>query len=150
LAQQTGLSKLEQARQQKLSRLRQLGVEPYGDRFDGTESTASIRERFADDKTGQLACCAGRIVLLRNIGKLIFITLRDSAGTIQLGLSKKVLPAQWDVATLLELGDIIGAEGELGRTKTGEITIWAETITCLLYTSPSPRDRTRSRMPSSA
>jgi len=131
LAQQTGLSKLEQARQQKLSRLRQLGVEPYGARFDGTESTASIRERFADDKTGQRACCAGRIVLLRNIGKLIFITLRDSAGTIQLGLSKKVLPAQWDVATLLELGDIIGAEGELGRTKTGEITIWAETITML-------------------
>jgi len=131
LARQRGLSKLEQAREQKLSRLRQLGVEPYGGRFDGTESTASIRERFADDKTGRRARCAGRIVLLRNIGKLIFITLRDSTGTIQLGLSKKVLSEQWDTAKLLELGDIIGAEGELGRTKTGEITIWAETITML-------------------
>jgi len=131
LAQQTGLSRLEQARVQKLSRLRQLGAEPYGGRFDGTESTESIRERFADDKTGQRARCAGRVVLLRDIGKLIFITLRDSSGTIQLGLSKKVLSKHWDVAKLLELGDIIGAEGELGRTKTGELTIWTETVTIL-------------------
>jgi lysyl-tRNA synthetase class 2 len=131
LAQQTGLSKLEQARQQKLLRLRKLGQDPYGGRFDGAESTAGIRERFVDDKADQRACCAGRIVLLRDIGKLIFITLRDSAGTIQLGLSRKVLSAQWDVAKLLELGDIIGAEGQLGRTKTGEITVWVETITML-------------------
>ncbi|MHC4722021.1 MAG: lysine--tRNA ligase [Planctomycetota bacterium] len=131
MAQQTGLSKLEEARQQKLLRLRELGQDPYGGRFDGAESTAGIRERFVDDKADQRACCAGRIALLRNIGKLIFITLRDSTGTIQLGLSKKVLSAQWDVAKLLELGDIIGAEGQLGRTKTGEITIWAETITML-------------------
>ena len=131
MAHQTGLSKLEEARQQKLLRLRKLGQDPYGGRFDGAESTAGIRERFVDDKDDQRACCAGRIVLLRDIGKLIFITLRDSVGTIQLGLSKKVLSSQWDVAKLLELGDIIGAEGQLGRTKTGEITIWVETITML-------------------
>ena len=131
MAQQTGLSRLEQARVQKLSRLRQLGADPYGGRFDGSESTESIRERFGDDTTGQRARCAGRVVLLRDIGKLIFITLRDSSGTIQLGLSKKVLSQHWDVAKLLELGDIIGAEGELGRTKTGELTIWTETVTIL-------------------
>jgi len=131
LAQQRGPSKFEQARGQKLSRLRQLGAEPYGARFDGTESAASIRERFAADTTGRRARCAGRVVLLRDIGKLIFITLRDSSGTIQLGLSKKLLSRYWDVAKLLELGDIIGAEGELGKTKTGELTIWTETVTML-------------------
>jgi len=131
LAEQTGLSKLEQARQQKLSRLRQLGADPYGARFDGAEAAVKIRERFVDGKADQRACCAGRIVLLRDIGKLIFITLRDSTGTIQLGLSKKLLSKQWDLVKLLELGDIIGAAGELGRTKTGEITIWAETVTPL-------------------
>ena len=128
MAQQTGLSKLEEARQQKLLRLRKLGQDPYGGRFDGAESTAGIRERFVDDKDGQRACCAGRIVLLRNIGKLIFITLRDSTGIIQLGLSRKVLSAQWDIAKLLELGDIIGAEGQLGRTKTGEIEKTIDTV----------------------
>jgi lysyl-tRNA synthetase class 2 len=131
LAEQTGLSKLEQARQQKLSRLRQLGADPYGARFDGAEAAAKVRERFVDGKADQRSRCAGRIVLLRDIGKLIFITLRDSTGTIQLGLSKKLLSKQWDLVKLLELGDIIGAAGELGRTKTGEITIWAETVTLL-------------------
>jgi lysyl-tRNA synthetase class 2 len=131
LAEQTGLSKLEEGRRQKLLRLRELGMDPYGGRFDGAEPTADVRERFVDDKPEQRACCAGRVVLLRDIGKLIFITLRDSAGTVQLGLSKKALSAQWDVAKLLELGDIIGADGQLGRTRTGEITIWVETLTIL-------------------
>jgi len=131
LAHQTGPSKFEESRAQNLSRLRQLGADPYGGRFDGAESAAGIRESFCDSAIGRRARCAGRIVLLRNIGKLIFITLRDSSGTIQLGLSKKVLWTQWDLAKLLELGDIIGAEGELGKTKTGEITIWADTVTML-------------------
>ena len=131
MAEQTGAGKFEQHRQQKLSRLRQLGTEPYGGRFDGVEPAADIREKFVDGKTDRRTCCAGRIVLLRDIGKLIFITLRDSTGTIQLGLSKKLLSNQWDIAKLLELGDIIGAVGKLGTTKTGELTIWAETVTPL-------------------
>ncbi|MBW2570561.1 MAG: lysine--tRNA ligase, partial [Deltaproteobacteria bacterium] len=83
------------------------------------------------DTEDQRACAAGRIVLLRDIGKLIFITLRDSSGIIQLGLSKKLLAEQWELVKLLELADIIGAEGQLGKTKTGEITIWAESVTLL-------------------
>ena len=128
---QSGLSKFERQRRQKLSRLEELGVDPYGGRYDGAEAAVDVRQRFVDDKQDQRACCAGRIVLLRDIGKLIFITLRDFSGTIQLGLSKKLLSAQWDVAKLLELGDIIGAKGQLGRTRTGEITIWTEKLTML-------------------
>ena len=131
MQQQSGIDKFQQQRQQKLERLKELNIDPYGGRFDGTQYAADIRADFVDDKEGQTACTAGRIVLLRDIGKLIFITLRDSSGTIQLGLSKKILTRQWDVVKLLELGDIIGAKGQLGRTRTGEITIWADEVTML-------------------
>ena len=87
------------------------------------------------------AICAGRIVLLRDIGKLIFITLRDSSGTIQLGLSKKLLENQWELIKLLDLGDIIGAEGQLGLTKTGELTIWVEKITILAKSLLQPPEK---------
>ena len=129
--QQTGTDKFQQQRLQKLERLKELNIDPYGGRFDGTQYAEDIKTAFVDDKEGQTACAAGRIVLLRDIGKLIFITLRDSSGTIQLGLSKKILAEQWDLIKLLELGDLIGAKGQLSRTRTGEITIWAEEVTML-------------------
>lgn len=124
-------ARLELQREEKLARIRQLGVEPYGGRYEGAEPAEDVKGRFRDDEEGQQARCAGRIVLLRDIGKLIFITLRDRSGTIQLGLSKKLLGEQWPLIKLLDLGDIIGAAGQLGRTKTGEITIWVEDITLL-------------------
>ena len=125
------VSKFEQQRQEKLSRIKELGTEPYGNRYNGTESAEDTKSKFKDDDTKQQANCAGRIVLLRDIGKLIFITLRDRSGIIQVGLSKKLLAEQWELAKLLELGDIIGASGQLGKTKTGEITIWAEHVVLL-------------------
>lgn len=118
--------KFERQRQEKLARVEQLGFEPYGGRYEGTEPAADVKGRYKDDDEGQRARCAGRIVLLRDIGKLIFITLRDRSGTIQIGLSKKLLGERWELAKLLDLGDIIGAEGQLGKTRTGEKTIWAE------------------------
>jgi lysyl-tRNA synthetase class 2 len=125
------VSKFERQRQEKLSRIKELGAEPYGNRYEGAEPAENIKSRFKDDDTTQQANCAGRIVLLRDIGKLIFITLRDRSGTIQVGLSKKLLAEQWELVKLFELGDIIGAAGQLGKTKTGEITIWADKIVLL-------------------
>jgi len=128
-----GPNKLERQRQEKLSRIRQLGIDPYGGRYEGAEQADDIKRRFKDGDQTQQAKCAGRIVLLRDIGKLIFVTLRDWSGTIQVGLSQKLLGKQWQLAKLLELGDIIGAAGQLGKTNTGEITIWAaEDGLCLL------------------
>ena len=124
-------SKFERQRQGKLLRIRELGVEPYGGRYEGAEQAGDIKAGFKEGDDSQRAKCAGRIVLLRDIGRLIFITLRDWSGTIQIGLSKKLLGEQWTLAKLLELGDIIGASGHLGKTKTGEITIWADSVTLL-------------------
>jgi lysyl-tRNA synthetase class 2 len=111
--------------------MKELGVEPYGGRYEGSEPAVQVKGRFKDDVEGQQARCAGRIVLLRPMGSLIFLTLRDRSGTIQIGLSKKVLREQWPLIKLLDLGDMIGAAGQLGRTKTGEITIWADSVTVL-------------------
>lgn len=121
----------EEQRKQKLESIREMGIEPYGNRYEDTEPAEGAKERYKTQGTGQTARCAGRVALLRDIGKLIFITLRDFSGTIQLGLSKKLIEQQWELAKLLDTGDIIGAEGQLGETKTGEITIWASRITLL-------------------
>jgi len=125
------VSQFERQRQEKLSRIRELGIDPYGGRYEGAEQASDIKGRFKEDDESQRAVSAGRIVLLRDIGSLIFMTLRDWSGTIQIGLSKKLLGEKWSLVKLFELGDIIGAEGQLGKTKTGEITIWADSVTLL-------------------
>jgi len=125
------IDKLQQQRQDKLARIKQLSIDPYGSRLDNIESASAVRAKFDSARQDQTALCAGRIVLFRDIGKLIFITLRDSSGTIQLGLSRKLLESQWDLIKLLDLGDVIGAEGTLGLTKTGELTIWTTKVIML-------------------
>ncbi|MBN2182127.1 MAG: lysine--tRNA ligase [Sedimentisphaerales bacterium] len=125
------ISRFEQQRQEKLERIKEFGIDPYGGRYEEPESAVDVKNKFREDDQSLRAKSAGRIVLLRDIGKLIFLTLRDRSGTIQIGLSKKLLAEQWDIVKLLELGDIIGASGQLGKTKTGEITIWADDITLL-------------------
>jgi lysyl-tRNA synthetase class 2 len=152
------VDKFEQGRQEKLTQIKQMGIDPYGGRYEGAQAATEIKagyketedrgrktedgEQKTEDGTKnaeqrmqkaevQRAKCAGRIVLLRDIGKLIFLTLRDSSGTIQAGLSKNLLEAKWNFIKLLEVGDIIGVSGQLGKTKTGEITIWAEEVELL-------------------
>jgi len=117
---------MQQTDTEKCSQIEALNIDPYGSRYADAEPAAAVKARFKDDDDSQRARCAGRIVLLRDIGKLIFLTLRDRSGTIQVGLSKKLLAEQWQLAKLLDLGDIIGASGMLGKTKTGEITIWVD------------------------
>ena len=89
--QQEEQGRFERQRQEKLNRIKEMGIDPYGARFEAAEHACDIKSRFKDEDETQQAKCAGRIVLLRDIGKLIFITLRDWTGTIQVGLSKKLL-----------------------------------------------------------
>ncbi len=133
--------RFQQQRQEKVAKISQLGDDPYGGRYEGVEAADSIKARFRDDDDSQRAKCAGRVVLLRDIGKLIFITLRDWTEAIQLGLSKQLLGDRWQLAKLLDLGDIIGVEGKLGKTKTGEITIWAEELTILAKSLKQPPEK---------
>ena len=72
---------------------------------------------------------AGRIVLKRDKGKLKFVDIRDQSGQIQLFIGKnQVGEAAWELSECFDLGDLIGVDGELRRTKTGELTIFAEQL----------------------
>jgi lysyl-tRNA synthetase, class II len=131
----------ERIRREKLAKLRELGVDPFGQRFDVTESLSVIKSKYNPENEEQTVRGAGRIVLHRDIGKLIFITLRDWTGNLQIGLSKQWLGDQWEVAKLLDLGDIVGMEGKLGRTKTGEITVWVTSLKLLCKATLPPPEK---------
>ncbi len=128
----TEINEYEQERRAKLQKLRDLGVDPYGQATPGLEPLASIREKFQPDfgpEGGPIVKSAGRVVLSRAFGKLTFITLRDSSGDLQIGFDKKRLSERdWEILSLVDLGDQITVEGPLGVTKKGEPTIWATTL----------------------
>ncbi len=120
----------------KLDKLRELGVSPYGQRTQKIQSTAAIHQQIealalapGSNCTEARGKVAGRVMLRRVMGKLMFVTIRDRRGDLQLGLARQHLEAHWEMLKLLDLGDIIVAEGSLGRTRTGEDTLWADAVT---------------------
>lgn len=120
-------------RRAKLGRIRlELEVDPYGRRVDDRTDLAVARALFDAAKEGQdrsAVCVAGRVVLHRDIGRLIFMTLRDASGDLQIAVSKKAVdPQSFQLAKWTDLGDIVVARGRIGATKTGEITLWVELI----------------------
>ncbi|MDY6914602.1 MAG: lysine--tRNA ligase [Planctomycetota bacterium] len=126
------LEKVQADRLAKLEKIRELSIDPYGRRYDTAEPIANILARYEDDKEGQAADAAGRLVLVRDMGKMIFAHIRDEGGRMQIALRKNALDeTAWQLAKLLDLGDIIAVAGPLQRTRTGEITIWAERLTLL-------------------
>jgi len=133
------LEKVQADRQAKLEQVRELGIDPYGGRHDTAEPIASVLARYDNDTDGQRADTAGRLVLIRDMGKMIFAHIRDENGQMQIALRKPKDPDAadalseqgWKLAKLLDLGDIIAVEGPLQRTRTGEVTIWAGTLKLL-------------------
>jgi lysyl-tRNA synthetase, class II len=119
----------ERERRDKLQKLRDLGVDPFGGRTAGIAPLAHIKVQYKPEMGhdgGPLVKGAGRIMLKRDMGKLSFLTLRDESGDLQVAFDKKRLDEKsWAVNDLLDLGDLIVVEGNLGVTKKGEITIWA-------------------------
>jgi lysyl-tRNA synthetase class 2 len=139
------LEKVQADRLKKLEAIRELGIDPYGGRHDTAEPIARVLARYeaweaerggaeaarqADDH--DRADAAGRLVLVRDMGKLIFAHLRDESAPVQIALRKNALDeTAWKLAKLLDLGDLIAVGGPVQRTKTGEITIWAEGLRLL-------------------
>ena len=126
------LEKVQQDRRNKLEKIRALGIDPYGGRYDSAEPIGRVLARFAEDAEDQAADVAGRLVLLRDMGKLIFAQVRDESGTMQIALRKNALDeTQWALAKLLDLGDLVATSGPLTRTRTGEITVFADKLVLL-------------------
>jgi lysyl-tRNA synthetase class 2 len=135
---------LEQQRRAKRDQVRELGLEPYGAAAPGLVSladAAALYDPGADDEhkargkepgytdRRPVVAVAGRVVLHRDNGKLIWMNLRDSSGDLQIAVSQRDCPAGgFDLAKVTDLGDIVIARGPLTRTKTGEITVWASSL----------------------
>jgi len=163
---------LEAARREKIRKLEALGVDPWGGRFDGHAAIDAIRRRadaitfrptnggaevpvpagveikswLEQQPPGELhgpqVRAAGRIVLQRKTGKLIFADIRDWTGRIQIFVGRKQVGEEsWAIAECLDLGDIIGVDGQLRYTKTGELTIFAEKLHFLTKSIETPPEK---------
>ncbi|MBN2842761.1 MAG: hypothetical protein JXM68_06700, partial [Sedimentisphaerales bacterium] len=106
------ISEYEQVRLEKIEKIKALGFDPFGGYYPGTESTVAVAAKYDPNNEEQMVCTAGRMLLHRAMGSLMFSTIRDSNGSIQIGMSKKMLgEKQWELAKLLDLGDIVGVKG---------------------------------------
>ncbi|WP_244938827.1 bifunctional lysylphosphatidylglycerol synthetase/lysine--tRNA ligase LysX [Actinomadura madurae] len=119
-------------RREKLDRLRESGIDPYPVTFPRTATIAEIREKHGDlepgTETGEKVGVTGRVMLIRNTGKLCFATVRDGSGDLQIMLSlAKVGQEQLDFwKREVDLGDHIGVEGEIITSRRGELSIMAD------------------------
>ncbi|MEV4006943.1 bifunctional lysylphosphatidylglycerol synthetase/lysine--tRNA ligase LysX [Actinomadura sp. NPDC049753] len=119
-------------RREKLDRLRESGIDPYPVTFPRTATTAEIRAKHTGlepgTETGEKAGVTGRVMLIRNTGKLCFATIRDAGGDIQIMLSlAKVGQEQLDFwKREVDLGDHVGVEGEIITSRRGELSIMAD------------------------
>ncbi len=124
------------ARLANLKALEALGIDPWGQRFDGHLSVADIRARpaqpFDDANPGPGLRAAGRVVGRRLMGKIYFLDLWDQTGRVQVMAGRKQVGEQgWQILEHTDLGDLVGIDGEFGLTKKGEPTIRATGVTFL-------------------
>lgn len=116
-------------RREKLAKLRELGIDPYGERFEVTTTPGELRANFEDEKKVRIA---GRLTAIRDMGRSVFFQIGDVHGSIQGFVGVKHLPEQLQEAwKCLDRGDWIGVEGETFTTRTGEPTVKVETFTVL-------------------
>src|SRR5215469_14118319 len=118
----------------KLEALREQGIDPYPVAFARTDEAAVLETRYAElpagTDTGDTVRIAGRIRAIRNSG--MFIDLHDASGKIQVFGHKDFLSAETlAMLKLLDIGDLIGVEGQVRRTPRGELTVNASALTLL-------------------
>ena len=133
------LSEQEQVRRNSMQALRDRGIEPYpAAEFTVSGHSKEIKENFKDEDEPRQVSVAGRIMSRRIMGKAAFVELQDAEGRIQIYVSRDdICPGEdkelYNVVfkKLLDIGDFIGVKGFVFRTKTGEITVHAQSLTVL-------------------
>ena len=130
------LEDLERQRIAKVEALRASGADPYPVRFDRTHTAAEIHAAHdgiePGAETGERVAVAGRLMLNRPQGKLAFAELRDASGKIQLFVQQaRVGDESYDRFQDLDLGDWVGAHGEVIKTKRGELSVRVDEFTLL-------------------
>jgi len=129
--QQKSLKQIMDFRKEKLSRIKDSGINPYPVTFYPKDSTKVILSDYKSWK-GKDVAIAGRIMALRKMGKVSFSQIMDSEGKIQIFISRDALgESTYNIFKLLDIGDFIGIQGLVFKTKTGEISIKASSLTLL-------------------
>ncbi|MBI3252296.1 MAG: lysine--tRNA ligase [Candidatus Omnitrophica bacterium] len=122
-------SDLLRERLKKLKAVEALGMDPFGGKFPKDAAIGAIVAGFEERKRARTA---GRLSAVRLMGKTAFCDLKDETGRIQLFVKSETIgPEGLKLFEALDIGDILGAEGELFKTKTGEISIRVEKLTIL-------------------
>jgi len=131
------MDKLVEERIKKLEELRREGVNPFPYSYDVKHHAAELHEKYdeklkPEEKGKDKVSVAGRIMLLRRMGKATFVTLQDQSGQIQLFITYDELGKKnYDLLDKFDLGDIIGAKGNIYKTKRGELSIFCSEIVIL-------------------
>ncbi|VFR00807.1 unnamed protein product [Cuscuta campestris] len=127
-------------RVKKVEELRIKGCEPFAYKWDRTHATNQLQEIYRDlmngeesNGAGDFVSVSGRIMARRAFGKLVFLTLRDESGTIQLYCEKERIPEDQfnHLKTLVDVGDILGAYGSIKRTEKGELSVCVNSFSIL-------------------
>ena len=133
------LAAMDEIRHQKAQKLRANGKNPYAASFDRSHSLESAR----NEPDGTKVSVAGRVVLLRDMGKLAFATLQDQSGRLQIAFKVDDLgqDAYDECMALLDLGDFVGVEGERFTTQKGEPTVGVKRWTMLTKALRQPPEK---------
>lgn len=121
----------------RLENLKKAGINPYPNKYDANSYSADIKEKHSklknDERTKDKVSIAGRLMLIRDLGKLIFSTLQDSKGKIQLILQKEETKKEsFELfKQYIDSGDFIGVEGLVMKTKTGEVSVLVHKVELL-------------------
>ena len=124
------LNEIISQRIEKLKFFKDSGIDPYGQKFN---KTCSIKDLLASFKESQHVVLAGRLVAKRKHGKVVFADLRDQSNRLQLYIRKDdpLSAEEFELFNKLDIGDIIGVEGETFKTHTGEATLKVVRFTLL-------------------
>jgi lysyl-tRNA synthetase, class II len=124
-------------RERKLKELRDNGIDPYPHKFDVKDYSEDIKHKYSklknDQKSSDKVKIAGRVMTKRNLGKLIFATVQDGKGQIQIILQKGTTESKsFELfKKYIDSGDFAGCEGTIMKTRTGEVSILIKKITIL-------------------
>lgn len=131
-------SELMEVRKAKMEELKKYGIDPYPQIGGKYLTSEEIRNLFGEIESEELekrqahVRCAGRILSFRDFGKSVFFHILDRKGKIQIYVRKDVLEfPPYEVFKKMDIGDIVGIEGTVFRTKTNELTILAKSVTLL-------------------
>ena len=126
----------ELVRREKAKNISELGMDPFGQRFERDSFAKDIKDKYKDvehdafENMTDTATVAGRIMFIRKMGKASFFTINDKTGGIQIYISiNDVGEETYELFKTADIGDIVGVHGKIMKTKTGEVT-----IKCLEYT----------------